>query len=313
MAEVDHIAFSVVIPVADEEKSLEELYSRLIKALSQMDDTFELIFVDDGSKDNSFDVLEKLHFKDRRVKVLQFRRNFGKSAALTAGFREAKGQIIVTIDADLQDVPEEISILVSKLKEGFDLVSSWRFKRKDPLLKRVCSKIYNKTVSVLTGIRIHDFNSGLKCYRRQVLEEINIFGGMHRYILVLAAWKGFKIGQVKVTHCARLYGHSKYGIGKLLRGFFDLLAAMMVTKYSQRPFHVFGLFGFVVTLAGLGINLYMSIGWFFQIWIKNRPLLFLGMLLMIVGLQIIFFGLLCEIVMYSSNKNEYYSLKKRLR
>lgn len=303
---------SVVVPVLDEEESLEELYRRLAVVMEARGAPFEMIFVDDGSRDGSFQVLKRLHEADKRVKVLRFRRNFGKSAALAAGFREAAGDLVITMDADLQDVPEEIPSLIRELDKGFDLVSSWRRQRKDLLFKKALSRVYNWTVSRLSGIPIKDFNSGLKCYRKEVLQEILVSGGMHRYIPVLAAWRGFRISQLEVRHCERVHGKSKYGSGRLLRGFFDFLTAIMLTKYSRRPFHMFGFIGFFLTLIGLGINVYLTVGWFLQKWIENRPILMLGVLLMIVGLQIVLFGLLCEIVMYASGGDTDYSVKEKL-
>jgi len=306
-------SYSVIISVVDEEWSLEELYQRLVTVMEQMEGKFELIFVDDGSRDGSFDVMEKLYEAGRgRVKILQFRRNFGKSAALHAGFCEARGDIVITIDADLQDVPEEIPRLISRLEEGYDLVAGWRHQRKDRLFKRISSRVYNWALSLLSGIKIHDFNTGLKCYRKEVLGEIIVSAGMHRFTPVLATWKGFRVSQVKVRHQERMYGRSKYDSWRLLRGFLDFLTAIMLTKYSRRPFHVFGLLGFLLALIGLAINVYITVGWFLGKWIENRPIILLGVLLMIVGFQIVFFGLLCEIVIYSSNRDPFYSIRKKL-
>jgi glycosyltransferase involved in cell wall biosynthesis len=256
--------------------------------------------------------LKSFHEKDNRVKVIQFRRNFGKSAALAAGFQESRGTRILTIDGDLQDLPEEIPRLIEKLDEGYDLISSWRYDRKDAFLKKAVSKIYNMTVSRLSHIAIHDFNSGLKCYRRDVIEEIKISRGMHRYVPVLAAWKGFNVGEIKVKHSPRLHGQTKYSMGKVVQGFFDFVTTLMLTKYSRRPFHVFGYIGFILLLAGMGITAYLGIGWFFGRWIGDRPLLLLGAVLMIIGFQIIFFGLLSEILVDSSNQNQVYSIRKKL-
>ncbi len=305
-------SYSIVIPVYDEEKSLKELHRRLVAVMDELGGEFEIIFVDDGSRDGSFEVLRGIHETDRRVKIIQFRRNFGKSSALNAGFKEASGDVVLTIDADLQDLPEEIPLLVSELDNEYDLVSSWRHEREDTLSKRISSKLYNRVVSWLSGIGIRDFNSGLKCYRREVLDEIVISGGMHRYIPVLAAWKGFRVSQVKVRHRRRAHGVSKYGSGRMLKGFFDFLTAMMLTKYARRPFHIFGLIGFILVLIGLVINAYITVGWFFGKWIENRPILLLVVLLLIVGFQIVFFGLLCEIVTYSSDRDRFYSIKQKL-
>jgi glycosyltransferase involved in cell wall biosynthesis len=305
-------SYSVVVPVCDEEKCLRELHRRLVAVMENLGGGFEIIYIDDGSRDGSFRVLKEIHHGDDRVTVLQFRRNFGKSSALNAGFNEATGDVVITIDADLQDLPEEIPLLVSELDRGCDLVSSWRHQRQDPVTKRLSSKLYNRVVSWLSGVRIRDFNSGLKCYRREVLDEIVVSGGMHRYIPVLAAWRGFRVSQVKVRHRPRAHGRSKYGTGRMLKGFFDFLTAMMLTKYARRPFHIFGLVGFILILAGLAISAYVTVGWFMGIWIENRPILLLGVLLLIVGFQIVFFGLLCEIVTYASDRARFYSIKQKL-
>lgn len=304
--------FSVIIPAVDEADNIDPLYERLVKVMEGLQEPFEIIFVDDGSRDNTFQKIERLHRGDKRVRAIRFRKNFGKSAALSAGFTSAAGQVIITLDADLQDIPEEIPKLIERLADGYDMVSSWRFKRNDAVLKRAFSKCYNIVVSLFSGVRIRDFNSGLKCYRREVLDEIHMASGAHRFMPVLAEWRGFKVAQMKVAHAPRCHGQSKYGPGKLLKGFFDMISTMMLIRYSKRPFHIFGLIGLLLTLAGLGICGYISLLWFMGFWIGNRPFIYLGMLLIIVGLQIIFFGLLCEIVIYSSNREPLYSVKSRL-
>jgi glycosyltransferase involved in cell wall biosynthesis len=312
MAIVPQPLFSVIIPAYDEDQSIAPLYRRLTAVMDALSAGYEIIFIDDGSRDDTFQKIEELHRSDGRVRVIRFRRNFGKSAALSAGFAHARGEILITLDADLQDLPEEIPRLLEKLQEGNDMVSSWRFRRSDALTKKVLSKFYNMTVSMLSGVRIRDFNSGLKCYRREVLDEINMITGMHRFIPVLATWKGFTVGQVKVAHDPRRHGRTKYGTGRLLKGFFDLISTMMLIRYSKRPFHIFGLLGLLLTLAGFGICAYMSVQWFMGTWIGDRPLIYLGMLLIIVGLQIGFFGLLCEIVIYSADREPLYSVKTLL-
>ena len=308
----EDIDISVIIPLLNEVESLQELYKRVSRALSARQCAFELVFVDDGSSDGSFAVLEQLHRQEKRVRVIQFRRNFGKAAALYAGFQQARGKMIITMDADLQDVPEEIPMLLGAMEKGCDLVSGWKVKRRDPLSRRVSSKIFNWTVSLLTGIRIHDFNSGFKCYRREIVQEIKIYGELHRYIPVLAAWRGFKIGEVPVQHQPRRYGRSRYGILRGVRGFFDLLTVMTLTRYSQRPLHLFGLLGLALGCSGLMVDLYLAVKWFQGQWLANRPLLLLGMLLLIVGLQFVFFGLLAEMIGYSTQNGESCSIKKRL-
>jgi glycosyltransferase involved in cell wall biosynthesis len=290
------VKFSVVIPLYNEEKSLEELYKRITLTLQPLSDSFEIIFVDDGSTDNSFAVLRNLHKKDNHVKAIRFRKNFGKSAALSVGFKEARGETIITIDADLQDLPEEIPALIKKMDEGYDLVSGWKLKRKDPLLRKIASRLFNFVTSFYTGVKIHDFNCGLKCYQREVIEEMELYGELHRYIPAIANWKGFKVGEVKVNHQPRIHGKSKFGSERYLRGLFDLLTVIMLTKYP----------------AGLAINIYMAALRISGKWISNRPLLLLGILLLILGIQFIFFGLMGELIVFSSHRETSYTIREKL-
>ena len=305
-------AISVVIPLYNEEKSLAELHNRIILSLQSLSSNYELIFVDDGSTDNSFSVIRDLHKKDDRVKAIRFRKNFGKASALSAGFKEAEGITIITIDADLQDLPEEIPILIKKMDEGYDLVSGWKFKRKDPLLRRIASRLFNLVTSFYTGVKIHDFNCGLKCYRREVIEELDLYGELHRYIPAIANWKGFKVGEAKVNHQPRIHGKSKFGSERYLRGLFDLLTIIMLTKYPEKPLHFFGLLGTILSFAGLAINVYMVVLRLSGKWISNRPLLLLGILLLILSIQFIFFGLLGELIVFSSKKDISYTVKEKL-
>ena len=305
-------AISVVIPLYNEEKSLAELHNRIILSLQSLSSNYELIFVDDGSTDNSFSVIRDLHKRDDRVKAIRFRKNFGKASALSAGFKEAEGTTIVTIDADLQDLPEEIPTLIKKMDEGYDLVSGWKFKRKDPLLRRIASRLFNSVTSFYTGVKIHDFNCGLKCYRREVIEELDLYGELHRYIPAIANWKGFKVGEAKINHQPRIHGKSKFGSERYLRGLFDLLTIIMLTKYPEKPLHFFGLLGTILSLAGLAINAYMALLRLSGKWISNRPLLLLGILLLILGIQFIFFGLMGELIVFSSQKDISYTVKEKL-
>ena len=305
-------AISVVIPLYNEEKSLAELHNRITLSLQSLSSNYELIFVDDGSTDNSFSVIRDLHKRDDRVKAIRFRKNFGKASALSAGFKEAEGITIITIDADLQDLPEEIPILIKKMDEGYDLISGWKFKRKDPLLRRIASRLFNLVTSFYTGVKIHDFNCGLKCYRREVIEELDLYGELHRYIPAIANWKGFKVGEAKINHQPRIHGKSKFGSERYLRGFFDLLTIIMLTKYPEKPLHFFGLLGTILSLAGLAINAYMALLRLSGKWISNRPLLLLGILLLILGIQFIFFGLMGELIVFSSQKDISYTVKEKL-
>jgi len=296
------LAFSAVISCFNEEKSLTELYGRLTATLSSMTDAYELIFIDDGSTDGTLGVLKGLHDKDKRVKIIHFRKNFGKSYALSQGFKYCTGTTVITLDADLQDLPEEIPKLLAHLDDGCDLVSGWKKKRKDPLGKKVASRIFNFCTSLITGINIHDFNCGLKAYRREVTEALTLYGEIYRFIPALAGWKGFRIGEVIVNHGSRKYGTSKFGTERLFKGFFDLLTIRFLTKYTQRPLHLFGGLGAGLAIVGFLIDTYLAVLWFSGQHIGHRPLLLLGTLLMIIGIQFIFFGLLGELIVFSSPK-----------
>ena len=311
-AENTTMAFSVVVPLFNEKESLEELHRRLTLVLQPLSESFEIIFVDDGSTDDSFAVLKTLHERDSRVKVIQFRKNFGKASALSAGFKKAQGKIIITLDADLQDLPEEIPSLLKKIEAGYDLVSGWKVKRKDPLVRKVASRLFNLVTSFYTGVKLHDFNCGLKCYKREVIDELDLYGELHRYIPAIANWKGFNVGEVEVDHHPRKHGRSKFGSERYLRGLFDLLTVIMLTKYPEKPLHFFGLLGTILSFCGLAINVYLGIVRLSGKWIGNRPLLLLGILLLILGVQFIFFGLMGELIVFSSQKETSYTVKDQL-
>jgi len=305
---------SVVIPLFNEEKSLSSLCSGLKSALKNSGKSYEIIFVDDGSQDNSWSVLERLHAADKDIRGIQFRKNSGKAAALSAGFKHAKGKVIITMDADLQDDPGEIPKFIKKLNKGYDLVSGWRFKRQDPLSKTLPSKFFNYLTSMLTGIRIHDFNCGFKAYRKEVVEDIELYGELHRYIPVLAHWRGYEVGEMKVRHYPRAHGKSKYGMVRLFRGLTDLLTVMFLTRYMKKPLHLFGSIGLLLFLLGLVINIYLGVLWFLGQGIGARPLLLLGVLLMLIGFQIVSAGLIGEIIVSTRGKaEESYTIKRILR
>ncbi len=304
---------SVVIPLHNEAASLRALSTSLHSVLDSLNKSYEMIFVDDGSTDNSFAVLTEIHRDQDHMHVTRLRRNFGKTAALQAGFCEAQGEIIITIDADLQDSPSEIVALLRKLDEGYDLVSGWKFERKDPFIKRVSSRIFNWAISSFSGIHIHDFNCGLKIFRREVLSDLMLYGEMHRFIPALIGWKGYRIGEVKVAHSPRRFGKSKFGPDRFLKGFFDFLTVMVLLKFIKRPLHLFGSLGLLIGIIGLAINVYLSIGWIFGKWIGQRPLLILGVLLIIIGIQTIFFGLLAEMMNYFSGRSAEVSVSQILR
>ncbi|MEE8583242.1 MAG: glycosyltransferase family 2 protein [Acidobacteriota bacterium] len=303
---------SIVVPFYNEKGSLSQLYAELVRELELRTPDFEILFVDDGSSDGSVEVLESLQRGDGRIRVVRFRRNFGKSAALSAGFRHCRGEVIITLDADLQDRPHEIRKLLDRLEEGYDLVSGWRYRRRDPWGKRLASFIFNKVTALMTGLNIHDINCGLKAYRRQVIEEIRVYGEMHRYIPVLASYRGFRVGEVEVEHSPRRHGRSKYGAARMFGGFFDLLTVILLTRYSSKPLHIFGVLGVLLGSAGLGILAYLSVRWWMGTYIEGRPLFLLGVLLMIVGIQFILFGLLAEMIAYSSRREDEYSIRDTL-
>ncbi len=309
------IDLSVVIPVFNEESTLQVLYEKLIAVLPAITARFEIIFIDDGSTDNSADVLESIQRADPRVRVIQFRCNLGKSAGLSVGFSASRGDVVITMDADLQDEPAEIPALLEKLDEGYDLVSGWKYPRLDPFTKTWPSALFNRTTQLLTGLRVHDFNCGFKAYRRPVIEEIRIYGELHRYIPALAFWRGFKVGEVKVLHHPRQFGKSKYGLERLPRGFLDLLTVLFLNRYNRRPSHLFGWLGLVTALVGMAIIIYLSVLWLDGVRpIGTRPLLSFGVLFVFMGIQFISFGLLAELVAHTqvpANESDY-PIKRKL-
>ncbi len=303
---------SIVIPLLNEEESLDELCSRIFQAADENKLSMEICFVDDGSTDKSLDVLKNLRDKNKNIKILSFRKNYGKSAALSEGFKLAQGDIIITMDADLQDDPAEIPNLINKLNDGFDMVSGWKKKRHDPITKTLPSKFFNFTTSLLTGIKIHDFNCGLKAYRREVIKEIPVYGELHRYLPVLAHWRGFRVGEIVVQHHARKYGVTKFGWRRLFHGFFDLLTVLFITRYRQKPLHLFGSIGLICIGLGFGILFYLSILWIQGQGIGSRPLLFFGILLMIVGMQSFTLGLIGEMITNSIDEEVSYSIREKI-
>ena len=287
---------SVVVPLLNEEHSLEALYQQITDALDSEGQPFEVIFVDDGSTDGSFGVLSQLNAETTNVVVVHLRRNFGKAAALQAGFLEAQGDVVVTIDADLQDDPGEIPQLLAKLDEGFDLVSGWKTRRNDPLTRRLFSRLFNWATTVVSGVRLHDVNCGLKAYRAEVLRGMRLYGELHRFIPILASYRGYRVAEIPVNHRAREHGRSRYGPERYLRGFFDLLSVTFMGRYRHRPLHLFGGIGLLMGAVGFVILLYLTVLWFWGEGIGHRPLLTLGVLLMVVGLQLVSLGLLSELI-----------------
>ncbi|MBT4249007.1 glycosyltransferase family 2 protein [bacterium] len=296
---------SVVIPVFNEEGSIKELYGQISTALKNQK-KYEIIFINDGSSDKSEKAIIDLSNEDKRVKLISFYRNFGKSAALSEGFKYASGEIIITMDADLQDDPNEISNLINKLDEGYDLVSGWKQKRYDPWTKTFPSKIFNFVTRILTGVNIHDFNCGLKAYRSSVIKSIEVFGGRHRYIPALAGQMNFSVSEIVVNHRPRIYGETKYGGSRIFHGFFDLLTILFLNKYTQQPLHFFGSIGLATFTAGFFVEL-MVIYYKFVLlepFSKHIALLLLGVILIIIGIQFFSIGLLGEIIARFSQGKE---------
>ncbi len=292
---------SFVVPFKNEQETLVPLWRKIVQSSNELNVSIEGIFVDDGSTDRSFERAKSLSKKDPRVTVIRHRANFGKSAALMTGFDHARGEFVCTIDADLQDDPAEIVKLKKKLDEGFDLVSGWKKVRRDNPEKLIVTKVFNTLTARLTGVKLHDFNCGFKLYRREVVQELNLYGELYRFIPVFAAKLGFRVAEVPVTHHARQHGISKYGLGRLLRGPFDLLTVIFLTSYGRRPGHYFGRLSLLFLLPGFAISGYIA-------WLRiatgsiqfRYPLLFLGVLLVIVGVQVLMSGLIAELIVQHS-------------
>ena len=293
---------SFIIPCYDESESLELLYQGIVANVGY---EYEIIIIDNGSTDGSREIIRKLHEQDEKVKLIAFRRNFGKAAAQAAGFRMATGNIVITMDGDLQDDPVEIPNFIAKIEEGYDVVSGWKYHRHDPLEKRLPSKLFNKVVAKLSGVKLHDFNCGYKAYRVEVVKSINVYGELHRYIPVLADRKGFRIAEIKVTHHARQFGKSKYGWERYLRGLFDSISIAYLSKYYDKPMHFFGRLGLISGFIGFVIGAGLTIDWFRGNPIGGRPLLMLAVLLILVGLQFISMGIIGEIIVDRNYKANY--------
>jgi len=293
------LSLSFVIPVYNEEGTIKPLSSKIREVMATEGIVnYEIIFVDDGSSDDSLIQLKDLVQQyPKKIKVIKLRRNFGKAAALSAGFRNAIGNIIFTLDADLQDDPAEVPKFLQKIEEGFDLVSGWRQQRNDPLSKKLPSKLFNGVTSKIAGIKLHDFNCGFKACRKEVLDSLKLYGELHRYIPVLAHSLGFRVGEVVVRHFYRQHGKSKYGGERYTRGFIDLLTVLVITRYLYKPGHLFGSIGLIFGFLGVGVLIYLTILWFLGLGpIGNRPLLFFGILSTILSVQLMSLGVLAELL-----------------
>jgi len=296
------VKLTFIIPALNEEDSIKILYQEI---LSQIKDwAYEIIFIDDGSTDNTLQVMKELAVKDKNVKVIVFRKNFGKSSALQVGFEEAEGDIVFTMDADLQDNPIEIPRFIQEIENGFDMVTGWKQKRYDPISKTLPSKLFNAVTSHTFKLKLHDYNCGFKAYRKQVIKEIDVYGEMHRYIPALAKAKGFKIKEISVEHRARQYGKSKFGIERYLRGYLDLMTVKLVTDYSRSPLYLFGGIGTLMSFIGFVVMMYLFVLRIFHLaYLSNRPILFFAVVLMVVGVQFISIGLIGELLVNQNRKH----------
>lgn len=297
---------SFIVPIFNEEQSIEKLYEEIKHTASQDLSKFsiEIIFVNDGSTDNSLEVCKNIKQKDYRVEIISFRKNLGKSVAVNEGFRKSSGDIVVTIDADLQDDPSNVAALIEKLDQGYDVVVGWKKDRKDPLTKIIPSRIFNLFVKTFSGINMHDFNSGLKVFRKEVVKNIRLYGELHRFKPVIAYQAGFSVTEVPVTHRKRQYGQSKYGWQRFLKGFFDFITVMFLSYFGQKPLHLFGFLGSFAIIIGITLGTYLSIQHFQGYSIGTRPLLTLSVLLIISGLQIISTGLIAEMLVSRSRSED---------
>jgi len=304
---------SIIIPVFNEEESLQPLYQQLTAVLKELKMGYEIIFIDDGSRDSSYQILEKLHLQDKKVRGIKFRKNFGQSAALDAGFRAAEGEIIVALDADMQNDPADIPLLLKEMEKGYDVVSGWRYDRKDNLSKKLASLMARFLRNFIAKDKVHDSGCTLKAYKKECFQNLRLYGEMHRYIPLLLMWQGFKIGEVKVTHHQRKLGKTKYGVGRIFRGLLDLVAIKFFADYSVKPLHFFAKMALVnFLLSGLIVAYYISR---FQLSFVVGPLLLAAMMFFLIGVVLFCFGFLAEIqirVLFSRRDHKNYFVEKVL-
>ena len=295
---------SIVIPVYNEEASIKILYKEIKEVMTNYFNNFEIIFIDDGSTDNSFDIINQISINNSHVILIQLNRNYGKSDALNEGFKLARYDYIVTLDSDLQDDPIEAVKLTNKLDEGFDCVSGWKKNRKDPLSKIIPSFFFNKFINFFSGLKLHDLNCGIKAYKKTAIKTLNIYGGLHRYIPLLLVNNGYNVTEEIVNHKPRVHGKTKYGKSRFFHGIFDFLTISFLNKYFNRPMYFFGSVGLLLNIIGLVINIYLTFLWFNGMPIGNRPLFFLGILLIVVGMQSLSIGLISELIVNRTGDNE---------
>ncbi|MDO8750293.1 MAG: glycosyltransferase family 2 protein [Dehalococcoidia bacterium] len=309
------VALSIVIPVFNEEDNLRPLHEKLVEVCLRVGVSFEVIYVDDGSKDGSLTVLEALATNDAHVKVIQLRRNFGQTAAIAAGVDASQGEVVILMDADMQNDPEDIPRLLAKIQEGYDVVSGWRRNRKDRFLtRRLPSNMANKLISVVSGVRLHDYGCTLKAYRREVIQGIRFYGEMHRLIPAYAAWMGASITEIEVTHHPRLHGRSKYGLSRTIKVMLDLITVKFLSSFATKPIYVFGMAGLLMLAAGALVGaIVLAQKFFADVFVHRNPLLLLAVFLFILGVQLIMMGLLAEInirTYYESQNKPIYSVRR---
>lgn len=316
-----NLQISVVVPLFNEDESLPELAAWIKRVMDENNFTYEVWMVDDGSKDKSWEVIESLHAQNPCIKGIRFRRNYGKSAALNVGFEHAEGDVVITMDADLQDSPDEIPELYNLIaKDGYDLISGWKEKRYDPISKTVPTKLFNWATRKLSGIELHDFNCGLKSYNKDVVKNIEVYGEMHRYIPVIAKWAGFtKIGEKSVIHQKRKYGTTKFGLERFINGFLDLLSITFVSRFGKKPMHFFGLIGVIMFVIGFISTLGMGVLKLWAIYnntyarlITDNPLFYISLVCAVIGVQMFLTGFIAELVARSSSDRNHYHVKKLL-
>ncbi len=304
---------SYVVPLLNEAPSLNALYARICTATEALGHRFEIIFVDDGSRDDSFELIRQLHQSDPRVRALRFGRNRGKSDALQAGCNAVRGELVITMDADLQDDPDEVARLIAALNEGgYDLVSGWKVNRQDPVEKRLFSKLFNRVTGYFSGVDLHDFNCGFKVYRREVTDSLRVYGEMHRFLPVLAHWNGFKVGELGVKHHPRRFGASHFGASRILKGLFDFTTVMFLMKFEKRPLHLFGFIGLMCLLAGGGISAWFVVEWLLGADMYLRPVMVGGWVLIVMGIQFVSMGLLGEMLARHHHKMADMPIRERL-
>src|SRR6266850_2653397 len=311
-AQAPEVDLTVLVPVLNEAENMRPLVEKLVQDLKPLGKSYEILVIDDGSTDGTFDQLRALTPSIPGLRGVRFRRNFGKSAALSVGFREAGGRVVVTMDGDLQDDSAEIGRLLAKIDEGFDLVSGWKQNRKDSISKTVPSKLFNAVTSAVSGVPLHDMNCGLKAYRREVTQTIHLRGELHRFIPVLAHWSGFRVGEIRTVHHPRIHGKTKFGVSRFLNGFLDLTAVMFLTTSSNRPVHLFGRVGVAFALAGAVVTVIYTWTWFLGEGLRLRPGLLFGLVLVILGIQFLSLGFLGEMIAGSRAEEPHYAIRERL-